>query len=135
MSHIHFDLKAAEKALRDGIRSTIAEGMRLAPSDADRELVRLQGDLEDFTVAFALWDMRRLNDGGQRADQAAADALGYSIGNLIASFVENSGGGDATLDLVMQSLWRACTVRLSGSDDSDAILSSTSIQAMQSGSA
>lgn len=133
--HTHFDLVAAEKSLRAGMQSTIAEAMRRAPSDDDRTLVRLQGDLEDFTIAFALWDMGRINNGGQAADPIAADALGYTIGNAIASFVQNSNGGQAIFDMVMESLWRSCMSRLNDEVEEGAINTQTEIPAMQGGNA
>jgi hypothetical protein len=131
----HFDLASAEKTIRASIKNTIAEAMRLASSAEDRELVRLQGGLEDFTVAFALWDMDRLNNGGERNDPTAADALGYTIGNAIASFVDNSGGGDAILDVVLGALWHSCNARLSGAGDGRAVFSTTDIPTMQGGNA
>lgn len=131
----HFDLISAEKTLRSGIKETVAEAMLLATSPEDRTLVRLQGELEDFQVAFALWDMGRINNGSPDDDPAAADALGYTIGNLIASFVQNSGGGQPVLDMVMESLWRSCSGRLAGEDDEDAVIAMTSVDAMQGGRA
>ena len=133
--HAHFDLVSAEKALRANIKATVAEGMRLASTDDDRRLVRLQGELEDFQIAFALWDMGRVNDGGEDGDPAAADALGYTIGCLIASFVHNSGGGQAALDTLMESLWRSCTATLSGAGDEDAVITMATVDAMQGGKA
>lgn len=133
--HTHFDLVSAEKALRAGIQNTIAEAMRRASSEEDRHLVRLQAELENFQVAFALWDMGRLNSGGERADPVAANALGYMIGNSIASFVQNSGGGEDFLDLVMESLWHSCMARLSGELVEEAVNSQVTVDAMQGGNA
>lgn len=131
----HFDLVSAEKAIRADLQRVIAEALRMASTDDDRALVRLQAGLEDLTVAFALWDMGRMNNGGDREDPAAAEALGYVLGNMIASFVRNSGGHPGIFNGLMDTLGQTAVNRLIGNDEEDAVFSSVSIEAAQGGNA
>lgn len=130
----HFNLANAEKTIRGDMRNTTAEALRLAPTDEDRAFVNLQGDLEDCVVAFALWDMRRSNN-GSGAD-SAAEALSHTFGNMLASFVQNnSGGSTAHLADVMGAIWTTAFARLEGRSEENAIISGVVISAEQGGNA
>ncbi|MER8532078.1 hypothetical protein NKH61_05375 [Mesorhizobium sp. M1005] len=131
--HVHYDVAEAERIMRAGIRQTNQEAFRRADGDLDRELVKLQGNLEDMTVAAAVWGMRCVNE--MATEEVAAEALGYVIGNIIWSFAINSSEPPVdAFNRVLRSVWIAAEAAAHGEYDGY-VDGQTTVSAAKSGRA
>lgn len=131
--HVHFDLIEAERQMRAGIRQTNIEAMSRARGDWDRELVKLQGNLEDMVVAAGIFGMRCLNE--MATERVATDALGYMIGNIMWSFAQNCEGDTVDVfDRIMRCVWISAEQCNSGDQDG-VVEGQTLISATKSGRA
>ena len=132
--HHHFDLVAAEAA----IRKTLAEAARHAMEHVgagreDRQLVELQTDLHEAMLQTCMWDMRRQNNGAD--DDIAAQALGYTLGSIIFSVAVSSGDAPATMTGIMQAIAKSIMDKHIGGNVDGATSASVHIRPVQGGRA
>lgn len=86
--HVHYDLAAAEKLIRSGFEDMNAAPQPEAMTDRDREFVRVQIDLQEAQVQFALWHLRRINDYAEI--DVIVRAAGHAVGTMLWSLANNS---------------------------------------------
>lgn len=87
-SHIHYDLASAEKSIRAGFEQMNTAAMPPEMTDADREYVRIQIDLQEVQIQFALWHLRCINEGA--SVDTLIKAAGHAIGTMLWSFADNT---------------------------------------------
>ena len=103
MSHVHFDLEAAEREYR-----AMQERLRAHPppegtSAAGLEFARLQDDLAETKIQAVLWGMRVANASADT--RIALRALGIVVAQIIFNFARNIEGDiDESLGVVLDCM-------------------------------
>lgn len=132
--HHHFDLVAAEAAIRKTLAEAARHAMEHVGADReDRQLVELQTDLHEAMLQTCMWDMRRQNNGAD--DDIAAQALGYTLGSIIFSVAISSGDPSATMTGIFQAISKSIHDKLQGGEVEHATSASVHIRPVQSGRA
>jgi hypothetical protein len=94
----HFDIEAAEAAIRAQQDAMFARASGAAPDEASQRFVALQFDLRPVQREALLWTMRSIN--GQADFELMANALGRTLGNVIRDFCRTASQPDAVMALV-----------------------------------
>lgn len=132
--HHHFDLVAAEAAIRKTLAEAARHAMEHVGADReDRQLVDAQIDLHEAMLQMCLWDMRRQNNGID--DDIAAQALGYTLGSIIFSVAVSSGDAPATMTGIMQAIAKSIMDKHIGGNVDGATSASVHIRPVQGGRA
>ena len=132
--HNHYDLAAAEAAIRQTLANTAKRAKEsVGPDPENRQLVDAQTDLHEAMLQTCLWDMRRQNNGID--DDIAAQALGYTLGSIIFSVAISSGDAPATMAGIMQAIAKSIMDKRQGGDVEGATSASVHIRPVQGGMA
>ena len=132
--HHHFDLVAAEAAIRKTLAEAARHAMKHVGADReDRQLVELQTDLHEAMLQTCMWDMRRRNNGAD--DDIAAQALGYTLGGIIFSVAISSGDPSATMTGIFQAISKSIHDKLQGGEIEGATSASVHIRPVAAGRA
>lgn len=132
--HQHYDLVAAEAAIRKTLAEAARHAMEHVGADReDRQLVELQTDLHEAMLQTCMWDMRRRNNGAD--DDIAAQALGYTLGGIIFSVAISSGDPSATMTGIMQAIAKSIMDKRQGGEIEGATSASIHIRPVQGGRA
>lgn len=132
--HHHFDLVAAEAAIRKTLANAAKHAKESAgPDPENRQLVDAQTDLHEAMLQMCLWDMRRQNNGID--DDIAAQALGYTLGSIIFSVAVSSGDAPATMTGIMQAIAKSIMDKHIGGNVDGATSASVHIRPVQGGRA
>ena len=132
--HSHYDLAAAEAAIRQTLANAAKHAKESAgPDPENRQLVDAQTDLHEAMLQTCLWDMRRQNNG--IGDDIAAQALGYTLGSIIFSVAVSSGDASATMTGIMQAIAKSIMDKRQGGEIEGATSASVHIRPVAAGRA
>ncbi len=91
MTHVHYDLTAAEADIRASIEAAKAEGQKMVDvGQADRTFIQAQREFDEARIQFVLAGMRSENAGISREEMLSA--AGQTIGQMWANALQAALG-------------------------------------------